>query len=242
MKWRCFFLRRRFVPYLEGEIPPRQARHLEKHLADCPECESLFQSVRAGHQAGQQFARLGPDLRQRPPEFEELWTRVGARLDPDVLRSETGRRILGPLSTRFPVQVLVILALALSVFLVMSNRKISWRPAERAAMSADEGRFRKFTPLRIAEFAPDIKSAVVTEGFVDGVYFDEEERTLHIKLVEIQEKPEPYVICEILNPARMSIPQEGSRVRVYGMARYDPQPGRGWNEVNPVTDIDILKR
>lgn len=40
----------------------------------------------------------------------------------------------------------------------------------------------------------------------------------------------------------MAIPREGSRVRVYGMARYDSQPGRGWHEVNPVMKIDVLKR
>jgi len=31
-------------------------------------------------------------------------------------------------------------------------------------------------------------------------------------------------------------------VRVYGTARYDAQPGRGWHEVNPVLTLAVLKR
>jgi hypothetical protein len=31
-------------------------------------------------------------------------------------------------------------------------------------------------------------------------------------------------------------------VRIYGVARYDGQPGRMWYEVNPVLNIALLKR
>jgi len=102
--------------------------------------------------------------------------------------------------------------------------------------------YRDFTPLRITDFSSNTKSPVVTEGFVRDVYFDREEKTLHIKLVDVQQKAEPFVICEIPSPGGMTIPRGGSHVRVYGVARYDSQPGRGWNEVNPVVNIDLLKR
>ena len=42
--------------------------------------------------------------------------------------------------------------------------------------------------------------------------------------------------------AEIPVPAEGSRVRVYGVARFDAQAGRGWHEVNPVLDIAVLKR
>jgi hypothetical protein len=230
MSWRCSFLRRRFVPYLEGEVPQREAKRLGKHLAGCPECGELFERLRVGHQAAQQFARLNLETGRRPPEFGELWTRFRATL------------IRRGLSTSIAVRALVVLVLALSALLVMSNRKTLWQAREKAVIAENAREFRNFTPLRIAEFPPKTASPVVTEGFVRGVYFDEEEKTIHIKLVELQQKSEPFVICEIRSPGRMAIPQEGNHVRVYGISRYDSQPGRGWNEVNPVTNIDILKR
>jgi uncharacterized protein YrrD len=71
---------------------------------------------------------------------------------------------------------------------------------------------------------------------VQDVYFDEQERTLHIKLVEAPNKPEPFVICEVRNLGDVIIPRQGNRVRVYGTA------GRGWHEVNPVLTLAVLKR
>jgi hypothetical protein len=242
MNWRCSFLRRRFVPYLEGGIPPRQAARLEKHLADCPECGELFQRVHAGHQAGQQFGRLGPEIDRRPPEFEELRARIGAALERPGARGWTMRNIFDALATQLAVKVLIVLVLAQAVLLVLSNRTRLPADGVKAGISSSALEFRDFTPLRITEFPSNTKSRVVTEGFVRDVYFDEQEKTLHIKLVEIRQKSEPFVICEIRSPGGMAIPREGNRVRVYGTARYDSQPGRGWNEVNPVINIDVLKR
>ena len=241
MNWRCSFLRRRFVPYLEGGITPRQAARLEKHLAVCSECGNLFQRVRAGHQAGQQFGRLGPQVDRRPPEFEELRAGIGAALEQRGGRVRTVGNILDALATPRAVRVLIALVLAQAVLLVVSNRTKFLRDGARSAIASSALEFRDFTPLRITEFPSNTKSRIVTEGFVHDVYFDEQEKTLHIKLVEIQHKSEPFVICEILSPGGIAIPREGSRVRVYGTARYDSQPGRGWNEVNPVINIDVLK-
>jgi hypothetical protein len=241
MNWRCSFLRRRFVPYLEGWIPPRQAARLEKHLAVCPECGNLFQRVRAGHHAGQQFSRLGPEIDRRPPEFEELRAGISAALARRGRRVRNVGNILDALATPLVVRVLIVLVLAQAVLLVMSNRTKLLRDGARAVITSNALEFRDFTPLRITEFPSNTKSRVVTEGYVHDVYFDEEEKTLHIKLVEIQQESEPFVICEIRSPVGVMIPREGSRVRVYGTARYDSQPGRGWNEVNPVINIHVLK-
>lgn len=242
MKGRCLFLRRRFVPYLEGRISPREAERLEKHLADCRECGELFTRLRAGHQAGRQFGRVGPEIGQRPPDFKELRADIGATLNRRGMPVRTGGNILYALTTPLAVRALIALVLALSVLLVLSNRKTLWRADDRVAISSNAREFRDFTPLRITDFSSNTKSPIVTEGFVRDVYFDKEEKTLHIKLVDVQQKAEPFVICEILSPRGMAIPREGSRVRVYGMARYDSQPGRGWHEVNPVMKIDVLKR
>ena len=242
MNCRCLFLRRKFVPYLEGGISSRQAERLEQHLADCRECGEFFTRLRAGHQAGRQFGRVGPEIGRRPPDFEELQADIGKTLNRRGVPVRTGGTFLHALTTSFAVRALFALALALSFLLLHSNRITLWRANGRAAMPSKAREYRDFTPLRITDFSSNTKSPVVTEGFVRDVYFDREEKTLHIKLVDVQQKAEPFVICEIPSPGGMTIPREGSHVRVYGMARYDSQPGRGWNEVNLVVNIDLLKR
>jgi hypothetical protein len=223
----CFFLRRKFMPYLEGGLLPGQAGRLEKHLAGCRECADLIARIRAGHQAARRLGRRLPDPSPRLPEFEELWTRR-----PSVAR----------LSPALEVPILLAVVAGLSLLLVLSGRTTASRSRERYIASPDIQAGREFTPLAIREFAMNSRNRVVTEGFVYKVYYDEQEQTLHIKLAEGPQDPDPFVICEIRDVRGLTIPQEGSRVRVYGTARFDAQPGRGWHEVNPVMNIAVLNR
>lgn len=212
MRMPCFFFRRKFAAYIEGGLRPGQARRIEGHLSGCRECGELLTRIRAGHRAALRIRRTAPDPSYRLPEFEEIWD-----------RRPSGRG----LSPALVAPALLAAAVGLAVFLALTLR-----PAPG----------RGFTPLSIREFATRSSDRVVTEGFVRHVYFDEEERTLHIKLVEGPQRPEPFIICEIRDARGLAIPAEGSRVRVYGTARFDAQPGRGWHEVNPVTDIAVLNR
>jgi hypothetical protein len=227
MNVRCLFLRRRFVPYLEGGLQPSQAGRLEKHLAGCRECADLIARIRAGHQAARRFSRRLPDPSPRLPEFEEIWARR-----PSVAR----------LSPALAAPALLAVVAGLAVLLVVSGRTTASRSREGSIASRDIQAGREFTPLAIREFATNSRSRVVTEGFVHKVYYDEQEQTLHIKLAEGPQDPDPFVICEIRDVRGLTIPQEGSRVRVYGAARFDAQPGRGWHEVNPVMNIAVLNR
>jgi len=227
MKARCFFLRRQFMPYLEGGLRPGQAGRLEQHLAGCRECQDLIARVRAGHQAARLFGRRRPDSSSRLPEFEEIWARR-----PSITR----------LSPALAVPALLVVAAGLAVLLVLSGRTTASRSREGLIASGETQAGREFMPLAIREFATNSRNRVVTEGFVHEVYYDEQEQTLHIKLAEGPRDPDPFVICEIRDVRGLTIPQEGSRVRVYGTARFDAQPGRGWHEVNPVMSIAVLNR
>jgi hypothetical protein len=223
----CFFLRRKSVSYLEGGLPPGQVERFERHLAGCRPCREYFERIRAGHEAGRRFGRLGTDLPPRLPEFEEIWAELP---------------LVRALTPKLAMPAFLALLAGFAVILVISGRNTAMRPRAGAVASQAIPAGRKFTPLAIREFATNSRNWIVTEGFVNTVYFDEEERTLHIKLVEGPKKPEPFVICEVRDLRGLTIPEEGSRVRVYGTARFDAQPGRGWHEVNPVTDIAVLKR
>ena len=224
MSLACRILRRGFVPSLEGGLRRGRVRRLERHLAGCGECRALFDRVRVGHEAGRRFGRLRPDAPSRFPAFEELWAGRPARRG---LRPAVALAALGGV------------AAALVAVLAVAGRS-PFRP--RDAVSAGPSAGREFTPLAIREFAANSRTRIVTEGYVHNVYFDEEERTLHIKLAEGPHQTEPFVICEVRDVRGLTIPREGSRIRVYGQARFDAQPGRGWHEVNPVTNISVLKR
>ena len=214
MSLRCLFARRRFVAGLEGELSRPRAERLETHLAGCPGCRDLFARVRSGHEAGRRFGRLGPIP---PPRFPDL----------DEIREPAARPLAAGLVTR-------VLPAALAVGLVLLA--VFWGTVTTQRCPAASRGWPS------GEFATNERSRVFTEGFVHDVYFDEEERTLHIKLLEAPRQMEPFVICEIRDAGGVAVPPQGSRVRVYGNARFDGQPGRGWHEVNPVAMIAILER
>jgi hypothetical protein len=241
MSWHCFSYRRKILGYFEGEISQRSAIRLEKHLLDCRKCRELFSNLQVGHQAGLQFGRIGPEINQNPPEFEELWENITTKFDGLNGRERTKGSILRRLYITPILRIFVTLGLAGLVILLVFNGKALWRIKEQVTLPATALKYRDFTPVSISEFASETRSPIVTEGFVRDIYFDKKEKTLHIKLVELPHKSEPFVICEILSPGEMTIPQEGNRIRVYGMARFDAQPGRGWHEVNPVLTVAVLK-
>jgi len=241
--WR-FDLRRKFVSYLEGDLPPREAKRLEKHMLDCEFCRAMFVRLRAGHRLAQQLRHLGPDGDHRLPEFEAMtsgasapWRAAGRRR-----WARLGENWLCALTIPRVVQVLTALVLVQMALLVVSNRRVLFSERNSVMVKARALELRDFHPLSITELQSNTRPHIATEGYVRDVRVDEEEGTLHFKLVEILQGSGPFVVCEIMSPTGMTLPREGSRVRVYGVARYDAQPGRRWHEVNPVLNMDVLKR
>jgi hypothetical protein len=219
MKIACLLVRRGLPARIEGELPPDRARRLDGHLARCGPCRELFGRVRAGHEAGRRFGRLRPGPPARLPAFEEIGAERAARSSVRPMAPSPAVRA-----------VLAVAAAGIGLFVLF----------EWLGVLGPAG--RGFSPLAIGDFATNTRNKIVTEGFVHNVYFDAEERTLHIKLVEGPRATEPFVICEVRDPRGLTIPEQGNRVRVYGTARFDSQPGRNWHEVNPVSGIAVLTR
>ena len=140
------------------------------------------------------------------------------------------------------VGILAAIVIAQAALLVVLNRNALFglgAPPEASISGIEISRFRS---LEIAELPLNAHPHVTTEGYVRRVWMDDEEKTLHFMLASKPEGESPFIICEILSPERISPPRAGSRVKVYGVSRYDAQTGRQWNEVNPVLDIAVLKR
>ena len=217
MSLSCVLLRRRILPHLQGELGPHAAAGLDRHLARCGRCAARLSRLRAGHEAGRSFGRLGPAAAARLPSFEETRTAWQARRSPFVVLTAGLAAVAG-----------------LVAIVVVTGRNTALREGQASTGS--------FTQMSIRDFGSRDRSRVVTEGYVQNVYYDEQEQSLHIKLAESPLGQGPFVICEVRDARDLTIPVAGSRIRVYGTARYDGQPGRGWNEVNPVLEIAVLNR
>lgn len=239
--WR-FKLRKKFMAYLEGSLRPDEAKRLEKHLADCELCRAMFMRLRAGHKLAQQLPHLSTEADQRIPEFEAMMADMGEMATARHGWIRTWENWLYALATPRVVQGLIALVLALLALVVVSNRRVLFGERKSIAAQSSALDFSGFHPLSIPDLPTNTRPHIATEGYVRDVRVDKEEGTLHFRLAEMPQGAGPFVVCEILIPISMALPREGSRVRVYGVARYDAQPGREWHEVNPVLNIAVLKQ
>jgi hypothetical protein len=103
--------------------------------------------------------------------------------------------------------------------------------------------YDEFQPVSISGMENNTKPHVVAEGYVSEIIKNEEgDGDLTFKLAERPDQPSPFIVCEIIQPIHIAPPALGSRVRVYGVSRYDAGAGRNWYEVHPVLNIEAVRR
>ena len=183
-----------------------------------------------------------PDGTHCPPEFERVKADAREIVTKPHSWARIGENWLYALATPRVVLILTALVLVQLALLVVLNRGVLFGERNAIAVKSSALDLNDFHPLSIREFQSNTRPHIAIEGYVRDVHVDKEEGTLHFRLVEIPHRSVPFVVCEIISPIGMTLPREGSRVRVYGVARYDAQPDRLWHEVNPVLDIALLKR
>jgi hypothetical protein len=237
--WR-FDLRRTMIPYLEGQLADSRTARLEKHLLDCEPCRALLVRLRAGHQMAQRLTLL-PIERERTSSLEFRVTELEAAVAPGRNWPTAWRDRLDRLATPRVVTALAALVLLQLGLLVVSNRGVLLGERGRTVVSTGAIDLAEFRQITIGELRSNTQPHVATDGYVEDVHTDAEEGTVAFKLVEYPQGGSPFVVCEIMSPIQMAPPPEGSRVRVYGVERYDAQQDRKWFEVNPVLKIEPLK-
>jgi hypothetical protein len=95
--------------------------------------------------------------------------------------------------------------------------------------------------VSIAGIEHNTEPHVVAEGYVSEVRIDNEDGDLTFKIVDDIRQAQPFIVCEIINPKKLAPPPVGSRVRVYGVSRYDNQQNHNWYEVHPVLNIEVVR-
>lgn len=232
---RClrFDLRRNFSLYLNGELKANAVKRVEEHLIECGECRTRVARLRNGHRFALEMPRFVP---QRDP-WDAIEAAIQARPEHGEPRSGGWRvQVFKP---GVALGVIGVAALIAAVFVTTDRRA----PAdERAApLIAEALDLSQFHTVSIADMEENNKPHVATEGFVSEVRVDERDGDLRFKLVDELGRPGPFIVCEIIDPIKLEAPQIGSRVRVYGVSRYDRQADHNWYEVHPVLNIEVVR-
>lgn len=237
---RClrFDLWKDFSPYADGELAAKRVRRIEDHLLDCNDCRLRLARLRDG----QRFAR---HLLRETPQGDG-WEAIAAALDAEARPTPllpAAAKAPSPWRTfltspRLASAILVIACAVLGFSLFVYKQKSEELQAVSAERPFDASNFR---PVAISDIHNNTKTHVVAEGYVTEVRLDEEDGDLMFKLVEDVSQPQPFIICEIISPINLAPPTVGSRVKVYGVSRYDADEGRQWHEVHPVLNIETVK-
>jgi hypothetical protein len=140
----------------------------------------------------------------------------------------------------FALAVIGIAALIAAVLIASGKRTAEHERA--GALIADALDLSEFKTVRIADIERNRQPHVVAEGFVSEVRVNGEDGDLSFTLVDDLDRAGPFIVCEIIDPIKLTPPSVGSRVRVYGVSRYDGQLDHNWYEVHPVLNIEVVRR
>lgn len=230
-------LRQKFSLYLNGELSPSDVKRIEDHLLDCASCRASLAQLRGGHRLAQQIPRFTP---QRDP-----WASIEAGLEAGQLAPAQRPRAIAQwrglmIKPGFALAFIGVVTLIAAVVVVSSNRPPE---QERAgSLMADALDLKEFHLVNIADIERNMQPHVVAEGFVSELRVNDEDGDLSFKLVDELGRPGPFLVCEIIDPIHLAPPPVGSRVRVYGVSRYDGQADHHWYEVHPVLNIEVVRR
>lgn len=234
-------LRRNLSRYLNESLSERAVKGFEDHLLDCGECRTRLARMRTGHR----IARLAPFFKPgRDP-----WRAIEAAIERNEAEVPASQKWFEKLRNRFhsrpasrpalAVTVLAVIVASLSVSVLI---KRPWLPGAQQVQWAEPPIDRgEFHFVNIADIESNTEPHVVAEGYVADVRIDDEDGDLRFKLVESLQQMEPFIVCEIIDPIKLMPPPVGSRVRVYGVSRYDGKLDHRWYEVHPVLSIEMLQ-
>lgn len=230
-------LRQKFSLYLNGELSQSDVKRIEDHLLDCASCRDRFAQLRNGHRLAQQIPRFTP---QRDP-----WASIEASLEAERLAPAQSQRQRPIAQWRglmikpgFALAFIGVAALIAAILVVSGKRS----PEQERTLMADALDLKEFHLVNIADIERNNQPHVVAEGFVSEIQVNDEDGDLSFKLVDDLGRPGPFIVCEIIDPIHLAPPSVGSRVRVYGVSRYDGQMDHNWYEVHPVLNIEVVRR
>jgi Putative zinc-finger len=214
-------LQRKITPYVHGYLSPDSRKEIESHLTECDRCRIVLSRILVANR----LAGHLPSVSAPIDSWKAIESTIGKKS-----RSSTNalpfpmKTILGAAATVFTVFLFFLLWTGFPDF----QKQDSFDPAA-------------FRPVSISQFPNTVEPHVATEGYVTQISVQDEEGDLKFKLVDNLHRPNHFVVCEIIAPFKMTAPSPGSRIRVYGVSRYDSKADHQWFEVHPVLNIEPVR-
>jgi hypothetical protein len=214
-------------------------------MLDCGSCRTSLARLRSGHRFAGQLPRFTP---QRDPwgaieaaiekqEAARSSREAGASITPPALAAAWRKRLRSP---SFALGVVIAVMTALLIAQNISSRRAR-TSLEQELIALEAIDTREFHTVSIANIERNTKPHIVAEGYVSEVRVNDEDGDMSFKIVESLQQSEPFIVCEIIDPIKFAPPQVGSRVKVYGVSRYDGQVNHNWYEVHPVLNIEVVQ-
>ena len=217
-----FDLHRKYLSYLHGQLPSTASKKTEFHLSKCTDCRDRMERL-------QSTDALLRDLPRTTPA-NDRWPGIQG-----AFRQSARFQSYAPLWKR--VAVVAAFGLISGLVGAVTYGKLV---VHEGVLDANI-RPGEFKPVSITRMADTTEPHVVTEGYVIESKVERDDGDTVFKLVDRLNSSGPFVICEVIDPLNLPIPPVGSRVRVYGVSRYDARSDHRWHEVHPVLNIEILK-
>jgi len=231
--------RRELTRYVTDGLTPERVRRMEDHLLDCGDCRDAVARLRGG----QRFAAHLPRVTPR----RDVWDAIEAAIDREDVqpapslparRAVRWRAVL--LNPRFALTAAAVMILSSAIFVAARFHAAAEQgPAGLKTLEAVD--WDEFHPVNISDIERNTKPHVVAEGYVSEVRVNDEDGDLSFKLVDRLGEQDRFIVCEIIDPIRLKPPAVGSRVRVYGVSRYDGEHDHNWYEVHPVLNIEVVR-
>jgi anti-sigma factor RsiW len=213
-----FDLHRLLPLYLDGAASSRVAARIERHLLDCSACRARLVRMRETKRFLGELPPLGA------PSFERMMAHAPER------------------ATRFSFGVPRVIrhfaADALVASVLFATFTLFYTHAASARNRAFD--FSSFRALSVRQIAATDDPHVIVQGVVSQIAGDTDEGSHRFRLTDPHDA-NAFVVCEILDGDPMSTPKPGSRVRVWGVSRYDPSPNHRWFEIHPVLRAEVLR-
>jgi hypothetical protein len=229
--WR-FDIRRDLFKYVDEALTLPACERIERHLMDCADCRDQVERLRNAQD-------LIAELPLQTPE-DERWIAIRR-----AVRSSPSQPVAAPIPSLFakPFRFAAVGMLALGTVGLVTL--VTFNSLNRESFTSRLTAFtseqpREFTPVPISRVGEVSAPHIVTEGYVVDMKIDEDDGDYTFKLVDDKNDPNHFVVCEIIEPITIARPQPGSKVRVYGVSRFDNKPNHKWQEVHPVLGIETV--
>jgi hypothetical protein len=204
--------------YIDGAATPAITRRIEEHLLDCGRCRARLVRMRDAKRLLERLPSIDAPAFARAPMVSPAMPR----------RSFPRSRLL----RHFAVDALVAATLFAAFTLLYTHA------ASAGSRLYD---FSAFEPVDLHQIASTHDPHVVVQGVVSDIAGNfENEGRRRFRLSDPRD-PAASVVCEILDGDSVAAPKAGTRVRVWGVTRFDSNPAHRWYEIHPVLKMEVVR-